>query len=77
MYNKLEPSKVNSWTTEQCLAVYNSLEYLGMGDWHSDLCSDYLDSEQIETLNWSLAQAYADLKNQEAEKMQQGHENRE
>ena len=68
MNNKLDPSKVNSWTTEQCLAVYNSMDYVSFDNWHSDLCSDYLDSEQVETLNWTLAQAYADLKNQEAEK---------
>ena len=68
MNKKLDPSKINSWTTEQCLAVYNSMDYVSLGDWHSDLCSDHLDSEQIETLNWTLAQAYVDLKNQEAEK---------
>ena len=44
------------------------MDYVSLGDWHSDLCSDHLDSEQIETLNWTLAQAYVDLKNQEAEK---------
>lgn len=62
----LDPTKVNNWTDEQCLAVYNSLEYLGAGDWESELCSDYLDQEQIDSLHWSLAEAYAKLKSQEA-----------
>ena len=57
----LEPAKINSWTTEQCVEVFASMEYLGMGEWHSELCG-YLDEEQIELLNWSLAQAYVDEK---------------
>ena len=58
----LEPEKINSWTTEQCVEVFASMEYLGIGEWHSPLLSDYMDSEHIETLNWTLAQAYVDEK---------------
>ena len=58
----LEPAKINSWTVEQCVEVFASMEYLGMGEWECELCSDYLDEEQVETLNLTLAQAYVDEK---------------
>mgnify|MGYP003124525285 FL=1 len=54
----LNPSKINSWTIEQCLEVYATLEYLGMDEWYSPLLSDYMDCEQKESLNWRLADAY-------------------
>lgn len=55
---KLDPSKINSWTIEQCIKVFANMEYVGMGDWECELCTDYLDNEEIETLNWKLASAY-------------------
>ena len=58
----LEPAKINSWTVEQCVEVFASMEYLGAGEWECELCSDYLDEEQVETLNWRLASAYVEEK---------------
>lgn len=57
---KLDPCKINSWTIEQCVQVFANMEYLGIGDWECELCSDYLDNEEVELLNWRLASAYVD-----------------
>ena len=54
----LNPTKINGWTTEQCVEVFATLEYEGAGEWYSPLLSDYVDSEWKEELNWILADAY-------------------
>lgn len=59
---KLDPSKINSWTIEQCIKVFADVEYLGMDDWECELCSDYLTTANIDSLNWRLASAYVEEK---------------
>ena len=59
---KLDTSKINSWTIEQCVEVFSNMDYLGMGDWECELCDGYLDMEDIELLNWRLASAYVEEK---------------
>ena len=54
----LNPTKINGWTTDQCVEVFATLEYKGAGEWYSPLLSDYVDSQWKEELNWILAEAY-------------------
>ena len=54
----LNPTKIKEWTTDQCVEVFATLEYLGAGEWHSPLLSDYVDDQWKEELNWTLADAY-------------------